>query len=130
MIHLEETNVPDAEIKFDKDQLVLPTVSNDEVHEEKPNAPTMKRYANAIEDLVLPSFSATNSIISYADTTLTNILTSLLVPGAAKLNAHFHSVDRNNDPITPWKHVRDLGVHMSTDLKFNYYIYNVVRAPT
>ena len=80
MIRLEETNVPDTEIKFHQDQLDLPRVSNDEVHEEKPNAPTMKRSANAIEVLVLPSFDATNSIVSYADTTFTNIFTSLLVP--------------------------------------------------
>ena len=93
MIHLEENNVPDTEIKLDQDQLDILRVSNDEVHEEKPNAPTMKRFTNAIEDLVLPSFGATKSVVSYADTTLTNIFTSLLVPGAAKLTAHFHSVD-------------------------------------
>ena len=89
MIHLEENNVPDTEIKLDQDQLDLLRVSNDEVHEEKPNAPTMKRFTNAIEDLVLPSFGATKSVVS----ALTIIFTSLLVPGAAKLTAHFHSVE-------------------------------------
>ena len=36
----------------------------------------------------------------------------------------------DNDPITPRKHVRDLGVHMSSDLTFNYHIYNVVKKGT
>ena len=44
------------------------------------------------------------------------------------LDTDNYRADRiNNDPITPQKHVRDLGVHMSTDLTFNYYINNVVK---
>ena len=36
----------------------------------------------------------------------------------------------DNDPIIPRKHMRYLGVHMSTDLTFNYHIYNVVKKGT
>ena len=92
MIPLEEPNVPDTAIEVDQYQLDLPRVSNDEVHEEKPNAPTMKHFANVIESLVLPSFGATNSIVSDSDTTLASIFTLPLVPGAASspfLNSWF-----------------------------------------
>ena len=92
MIHLEKPNVPDAAIEVDQDQLDHPRVSNDEVHKEKPNAPTMKHFANAIEDLVLPSFGAANSV---SDADAANAYQHIHItfgPRCSKLTVHFHDV--------------------------------------
>ena len=62
--HLEDPNVRDAAI--DQDQLDLPTVSKDKIYEEKPNSPSIKRFADAMEDLVLPVIEC-NLIVSDVD---------------------------------------------------------------
>ena len=73
-----------------------------------------KQFSDAFEELVLPSFGATNSLVSDTDITITNIFTTPLVPGpASSWSALFTALMRVKN-ITAWACGNDkINIHLN-----------------
>ena len=77
--------------------------------------------------LCLPSFNATNSLISDVDTTLTNIFATPLIPGSASSYSAIYSALIRAQHISTWACGESSRVVVSLDLDLYEKAYSLVR---
>ena len=86
----------------DESVVINTSIMDSEQNNENLLPPPANTFHRALEKLVLPSFSATNSLVCNVDTTLTNIFSSPLIPGPASSCSAIYTALISTKNITAW----------------------------
>ena len=87
-----------------------------------------RRLEKPLENLCIPSFSATNSVLSDVDTSLTNIFNTPLVPGPASSYSAIYTALMRSQSIATWACGDRSKVVISLDLDLFVKIYPMVQS--